>query len=372
MANQTGQIVPGSPQHKLRALKEHVNDNLSKLGSAIRTNVDPRTLARIAFHSVERNPRLLDCTPTSFLNALLECAQIGLEPDSTLGQAFLVPMRNNRAGVTECQLWPGYKGLLLLAYRSRFVKNIYVRSVYDGDYYEFTDGTTPSVKHRRAPSNTRGELTHVYGVVQLTTGGMMIDQMDRAEIEAVMKQSPAIRGGANQTPWHTNFDAMAEKTLAKRLCKWIPQSPDLGRAIAMDDRAETGAYADAGPIVTVEEPKPSPEESLPPEPTAAPPVPPAPESKPEPPDEPPVPRQNRQPKSFTPGQPADQQALDKAYELIGRLPADVAEEVLWGIGIPRDELASCEPEVLGAAIDALKEEIGKSTNRETVGTPLDH
>lgn len=55
-------------------------------------------------------PKLKECTPMSFLSAMMNAAQLGLEPNTPLGQAYLILFKNK--GVFECQFQIGYKGLI--------------------------------------------------------------------------------------------------------------------------------------------------------------------------------------------------------------------------------------------------------------------
>lgn len=62
----------------------------------------------------------------SFLAALMNAAQLGLEPNTPLGQAYLIPYKNK--SVLECQFQIGYKGLIDLAYRNFLKQDIEKRN----------------------------------------------------------------------------------------------------------------------------------------------------------------------------------------------------------------------------------------------------
>lgn len=74
--------------------------------------------------------KLAETTPQSFLGAMMTAAQLGVEPNTPLGQAYLIPYRNK--GVMECQFQLGYKGLIDLAYRSGEISIIQAQVVYSG------------------------------------------------------------------------------------------------------------------------------------------------------------------------------------------------------------------------------------------------
>ena len=78
--------------------------------------ITPERFTRMALSALNTTPKLNECTPMSFLAALMNAAQLGLEPNTPLGQAFLIPYNNK--GEMECQFQLGYKGLIDLSYRN--------------------------------------------------------------------------------------------------------------------------------------------------------------------------------------------------------------------------------------------------------------
>ena len=72
--------------------------------------------------ALSKDPKLQECTPQSFLGAMMQAAQLGVEPNTPLGQAYLIPYRNT--GQMECQFQIGYRGLIDLAYRSGEITSI--------------------------------------------------------------------------------------------------------------------------------------------------------------------------------------------------------------------------------------------------------
>jgi len=115
-------------------------DQLSK--SLPRVGVTADRMIRILFSSIAQTPKLADCTTKSLFNVIIQCAQIGLEPNTALGHAYIIPFGNNATLII------GYKGLIELCRRSKEFSNIYAQEVYDGDYFEIEIGTTPNIKHK--------------------------------------------------------------------------------------------------------------------------------------------------------------------------------------------------------------------------------
>lgn len=65
----------------------------------------------------------------------MQAAQLGVEPNTPLGQAYLIPYRNH--GQLECQFQLGYKGLIDLAYRSGEITSISAHEVCENDDFEY-------------------------------------------------------------------------------------------------------------------------------------------------------------------------------------------------------------------------------------------
>ncbi len=93
---------------------------------------------------------------------------MGLEPNTQLGQAYLLPYKNK--GITECQFQIGYKGLIDLGYRNPQMQIISAQAVYENDKFEYELGLNPRLEHRPALEE-RGEVRLFYGLFKLTNGG---------------------------------------------------------------------------------------------------------------------------------------------------------------------------------------------------------
>ena len=89
---------------------------------ALPTVLTPERFTRMALSAINNTPALAECTPMSFIAALMNAAQLGLEPNTPLGQAYLIPYKNK--GIMECQFQLGYKGMIDLAYRSGQIQMI--------------------------------------------------------------------------------------------------------------------------------------------------------------------------------------------------------------------------------------------------------
>lgn len=189
---------------------------------------------RIAKNAILGNPTLMQCTGASLLSGIMESMQLGLVLDGCLGHAYLVPFNNRRAGTKEAQLIPGYKGLMELAYRSSRVLSIECDIVREGDHFEFERGTNPRLSHRPNFDST-AKITHVWACAICEGGANPFVVMSRDEVEKIRKKAKSQSG-----PWCDYYEEMAKKTAIRRLCKYLPASPDLQRAVSLQERADAG------------------------------------------------------------------------------------------------------------------------------------
>ena len=193
-------------------------------------------LLRVAMTSIQRTPKLMECTPQSLLACVMVCAQLGLEPDQFLGQAYLVPFRDNKKGVTICTLIPGYRGYIALARRSGEVQSISSQVVYEKDHFELSYGIDDKLVHRPHIDGDRGKPIGAFVVFKYKDGGYSFDFMSTEDIEKIRKRSKAATDG----PWVTDWAEMAKKTVIKRHVKLAPLSVEFQRAVALEERANLG------------------------------------------------------------------------------------------------------------------------------------
>lgn len=218
---ETKKVATTSTNEKesLRNLVVKMQDGIAK---ALPKVITPERFTRIALSALSNNPKLNECTKLSFLGALMNSAQLGLEPNTPLGQAYLIPYYNNKEKRLECQFQIGYKGLLDLAYRSGEMATIQAHIVYENDCFEYELGLEPVLKHKPAPSN-RGGMAYAYAMFHLKNGGKAFVVMSKDDIIEHGKRYSKTYGAG---PWQTDFEAMAKKTVLKQLLKYAPIRSD--------------------------------------------------------------------------------------------------------------------------------------------------
>ena len=109
-----------------------------EIQKALPSVITPERFTRMALSALNTTPKLQECTPMSFLAALMNAAQLGLEPNTPLGQAYLIPYKNKN--VLECQFQLGSRGMIDLAYRNGHMQSIEAQAVYENDVFSYEIG----------------------------------------------------------------------------------------------------------------------------------------------------------------------------------------------------------------------------------------
>lgn len=194
--------------------------------------MDRDRFLRILFNLAVYKPELADCDQATLLGAIIQCGQLGLEPDDFRAQAYLVPFKG------KIVLVPGYMGLKTLVEKTGKVALMYAELVYEKDSFEYGKGDKPFIKHKpyQGP-DAPGSLTHVYARAILKSGITHSVVLTKWEVyEAHRKFSAAFRAGGD-TPWKSSEGPMWEKTALRVLCKDMPQTIEVSQAVMLDERA---------------------------------------------------------------------------------------------------------------------------------------
>lgn len=198
-----------------------------QLEKALPKHVTADRMARVALTAIRQNPKLQAADPLSLIAAVMVAAQLGLEPNTPLGQCYIIPYKD------QATFQLGYKGILDLAHRSGQYKRISAYSVDEADDFDYAYGLTPFLRHTpaRKPS---GKVIYYYAVYELSNGGQDFRVWSREQVEAhAQKYSQAYRAKKTDSPWYTAFDSMAKKTVLIDLLRYAPKSIEVqGMGIA--------------------------------------------------------------------------------------------------------------------------------------------
>lgn len=218
-----------------KSIKDLVIQMEPQIKKALPSVITGERFTRMVLTAMSTNPQLAHCTPNSFLGAMMQAAQLGVEPNTPLGQAYLIPYRNH--GQLECQFQLGYKGLIDLAYRSGEITDISAHEVHENDEFDYELGLNPKLMHKPALSD-RGAVIMYYAVFHTKSGGYGFEVMSVDDVKAHMNKFSKA-AGRGFSPWSTNFDEMAKKTVLKKCLKYAPIKTDFVRAVATDETIKT-------------------------------------------------------------------------------------------------------------------------------------
>ncbi|TDD37822.1 recombination protein RecT [Actinomadura sp. KC06] len=258
--NQNGN---GDAPAKQLTLAQQINQMQKQYQLAMPKGAEAGQLVRDALTCIRTTKNLAECEAASVLGGLMTCAQLGLRPGvGSLGHAWLIPFWDRNAGpVNErtkqpmggyrAQLIIGYQGYAELCYRSGRVLNIAPRTVFTNDHYELEYGLDgDKLIHRPNIDGTRGEPRLYYAVARLERGGYGVtDPVTVADMEKHRDKHAMAKtkNGDVVGPWKDHFEAMAHKTMVRRLVKLLPKSTDLAVAMSVDEGLRLDVSPDIDP-----------------------------------------------------------------------------------------------------------------------------
>ena len=207
------------------------------------------------------NKQLQQCDVRSIVGAAGLSAMLNLSITPSLGQAYIVPFR----GSATFQI--GTKGLIQLAHRTGKYVALHAGKICEGELRGFNPITGEPVTGEKISDEVIGYVAYM----RLNNGFEKTLYMTLAEIEAhAEKYSQSYsydkKNNRQSSPWSTNFDAMASKTVLKKLLNtWGILSTDMASAIQADQSVvdkNTFAYVDNGGTIQRREGLYVPEEGL--------------------------------------------------------------------------------------------------------------
>jgi recombination protein RecT len=242
--------VKTKPLTQVTNVKELLWNDAAKtqLQQVAAAHMKPERMMRLMANAIRTTPKLGECDPMSLLGGLMTCAGLGLEPNTIMGHAYLIPFRNNRKNITEVQLVVGYKGLIDLARRSGHITSISANIHYsDDEVWEYEEGTEARLRH--IPGAQEGDKRHAYAIAKFRDGGHAYVVLPWAKVMKIRDGSQgwqtAVKFGAtDRNPWKSHEDEMAKKTAIRALAKYLPLSVEFRDALTVDGgKADFAAFA---------------------------------------------------------------------------------------------------------------------------------
>lgn len=158
------------------------------------------------------NEQLKECDPRTITGAAGLAATTGLSISPSLGQAYIVAYNK------KAQFQVGWKGLVQLAHRTGKYTALHAGKVCEGEITGINPVTGEAILGEKISDKVVGYVAYM----RLNNGFEKTLYMTKDELEAhALKYSKSYaydkRSGKKSSPWSTNFDAMASKTVLKRL-----------------------------------------------------------------------------------------------------------------------------------------------------------
>lgn len=190
---------------------------------------------------VNADPNLIDATrsaPQTIVQAALKAATYDLPVDNALGFAYIVPFNNKKKmpdgtiqKVPEAQFLLGYKGMIQLALRTGCYQRINVMDVREGELVRL-DPLREDFEFRWIEDFDEREAAKIIGYVgyfRLINGTEKMLYMTVRQIAASEEKNR--KGQYMGKGWRDDYDAMARKTVLRRLLgKWGIMSIDYRQA----------------------------------------------------------------------------------------------------------------------------------------------
>lgn len=182
-------------------------------------------MIRIIVGAVNQNDYLRNCDQNSLIVAASKALQLGLEVNTTLGQAYIIPYKG------QAQFQIGYQGMLNLAYRTGIYLRISAHTVYEDDEFDYELGSKMEIFHKPSKKFKKNRrATHYYAIYKTVNGGERFEVMSKEEMDEHRDKY-----AKSSSIWDSHPNAQGEKTVLKRLMKTAPKSVKLSAQLSADE-----------------------------------------------------------------------------------------------------------------------------------------
>ena len=222
--------------------------------------------------AVAVNQQLQECEAGTILAGALLGESLNLSPSPQLGQFYLVPFNDRKAGISKAQFMLGYKGYLQLAMRSGQLKKINAVEIKQGELVKF-DPLNEEIEvkliedwNQRESAPTVGyyaffELNNGFRKAIYWSKEQMLSHADKYSMAFSRDAYEKIQNGEISEKdmwryssfWYKQFDEMAKKTMLRQLISkgGCPMSTEMQQAFTSDNETLT---VDNNNEIVVEQP----------------------------------------------------------------------------------------------------------------------
>lgn len=230
MSNRELRAVAGASDDAEVSFPALLTKYRGEIERALPRHITADRICRIALTAFRETPALRKCSPVSIFASVLKASQLGLEVGLN-GRAFLVPYGE------ECQFIPGWKGLVELANRSGRT-SVWTGAVFQGDAFEYQLGDSPYLRHIPGDEDDPALLTHVYAIGRIKGSEWpVIEVWTTAKVK---KHRDRYNRVGKRHYSFENWEMYARKIPLLQVLKYVPSSPELDTAMALNDAAEAG------------------------------------------------------------------------------------------------------------------------------------
>lgn len=174
-----------------------------------------------AMQAMMNNSYLVTCAksdPDHLVEAIKNVGLTGLSLNPELRLGYLVPFKG------KIKFMSSYMGKVDILIRTGVVKSIQAELVYEKDQFVYRKGVNATLEHTPDIfSKDRGELKGGYYIAVLANGQVQYDVMPESRIQEIKGRSEAVKSGKT-SPWDTDFEEMAKKTIINWAFKSLPKT----------------------------------------------------------------------------------------------------------------------------------------------------
>jgi len=203
-----------------------------QIALALPKHLSADRMCRIALTAFRTTPKLGECDPTSVFAAVIQAAQLGLEPGLN-GRCYLIPYGNT------CTFVPGWKGLVELVNRSGRA-SVWTGVIYQGQKFDYQQGDSPKLSIPDISNEDNPELiAYTYAVGRVKGADQpVIELWSKEKIE---KHRDKYNKVGKQHYSYKHWEMYARKVPLLQVLKYLPATPELEAALILNDAAEMNA-----------------------------------------------------------------------------------------------------------------------------------